>query len=123
MARKKKNNNNYFQKWAAMFQVPWLMEYQGKGITRLVGLLFGMMIVLIFLNNHVERKRNYLNQTKNQVERLRSQYLRAHSEYERQASPMLVQEKTKGLGYKKIEEPIKVVEYYPANYNNKDLNE
>lgn len=118
MAKKKKNTNasNDFQKWIANFQMPWLLEYQGKGITRLVVLAFSMMIVLIFLSNHVERKRKYLNQTKNQVERLRSQYLRAHAEYEQQASPMLVQEKTKSLGYEVLKEPVKVVEYYPAKF-------
>jgi len=119
MAQKKKKNNNHSNdilRWLSSFQTPWLLEYQGKGITRLVVLLFSMMIVLIFLSNHVERKRKYLNQTKNEVERLRSQYLRAHSDYERQASPQQVKEKTKQLGFEPLIEPVKLVEYYREDY-------
>lgn len=118
MARKR-NNTNKFIKWISHFQAPWLMEYQGKGITRLIVLLFSMMLILIFLSNHVERKRKYLNKTKNEVERLRSSYLRAQAEYEYEASPTVVQDKTKSLGFVKLDEPVKVVEYYPSRYTNK----
>lgn len=118
MARKKNkaNHSNDILKWISNFQAPWLLEYQGKGITRLVVLLFSMMIVLIFLSNHVERKRKYLSQTQNEVERLRSQYLRAHSDYERHASPQLVKQKTKQLGFEPLKEPVKLVEYYREDY-------
>ena len=118
MARKKRNTNQ-LTKWISRFQVPWLMEYQGKGITRLVVLLFSMMLILIFLSNHFERKRKYLNKTKDEVERLRSSYLRAQAEYEYEASPNVVKQKTESLGYIGLDEPVKVVEYYPSEYANK----